>query len=147
MGARAGDELGHPVRAVQLLDEPHVAGPQAGDDDAHIGRQADLEGLGVAPGSDKCEAMAGLISEGQEIINSLGEPDVKDSALIAAAQRVEHYEIAGYGCARAFARHLGKDEIVSQLHETLRNEVETDQLLTEIAETATNPAAAHVAEK
>jgi ferritin-like metal-binding protein YciE len=67
--------------------------------------------------------------------------------LIAAAQRVEHYEIAGYGCARAFARHLGKSEIVSQLQETLRNEVETGQLLTEIAEGATNPAAAHVAEK
>jgi ferritin-like metal-binding protein YciE len=106
-----------------------------------------FKGLGVEPGSDKCEAMAGLISEGQEIINTLGEPDVKDSALIAAAQRVEHYEIAGYGCARAFARHLGKSEIVSQLQETLRNEVETDQLLTEIAEGATNPAAAHVAEK
>lgn len=106
-----------------------------------------FKALGAKPGTEKCEAMAGLISEGQEVIGILGEPDVKDSALIAAAQRVEHYEIAGYGCARTFARHLGKDEVAAQLQETLRNEVETDHLLTEIAESSINPAAAQVAEK
>lgn len=105
-----------------------------------------FKALGVKPGSEKCEAMAGLISEGQEVINTLGDPDVKDAALIAAAQRVEHYEIAGYGCARTFARRLGKDDTARLLQETLREEVQTDQLLTEIAESSINPVAAQVAQ-
>lgn len=104
-----------------------------------------FQALGVKPGGEKCDAMAGLISEGQEVINTLGDPDVKDAALIAAAQRVEHYEIAGYGCARTFARRLGKDEIAGLLQATLAEEVETDKLLTEIAESLINPAAAEAA--
>lgn len=104
-----------------------------------------FQALGVKPGGEKCDAMAGLIFEGQEVINTLGDPDVKDAALIAAAQRVEHYEIAGYGCARTFARRLGKDEIAGLLQATLAEEVETDKLLTEIAENLINPAAAEAA--
>ncbi|HEX5444674.1 MAG TPA: ferritin-like domain-containing protein [Pirellulales bacterium] len=106
-----------------------------------------LQGLGAKPGGEKCEAMAGLISEGNEIATTLGDPDVKDAALIAAAQRVEHYEIAGYGCARTFARRLGRDDIAQLLQETLQNEVETDRLLTEIAESSANPAAAATAKE
>lgn len=98
--------------------------------------------LGVKPRGEKCEAMAGLIAEGDEIAKTLGDPDVKDAALIAAAQRVEHYEIAGYGCARTFARRLGRDDVAQRLQETLANEVETDKRLTEIAESMINPAAA-----
>jgi ferritin-like metal-binding protein YciE len=99
--------------------------------------------LGHEPGSEKCQAMAGLITEGEEIIQASGDPEVKDAALIAAAQRVEHYEIAGYGCARTFARHLHRDDIASLLQETLEEESRTDDLLTEIAERAVNPVAAH----
>ena len=106
-----------------------------------------FKALGVEPSTEKCEAMAGLISEGQEIINTLGDPDVKDAALIAAAQRVEHYEIAGYGCARSFARRLAKDEVAQQLQDTLAEEVQTDQLLTEIAESEINQNAAQLAQK
>lgn len=94
--------------------------------------------LGQEPKSDTCEAMKGLISEGQEIINSTGDCDVKDAALIAAAQRVEHYEIAGYGCARTFARRLHREDLAQLLLETLEEEAKADKLLTEIAESSTN---------
>ena len=99
--------------------------------------------LGHEPSSEKCDAMAGLISEGQEIIMATGDPEVKDAALIAAAQRVEHYEIAGYGCARTFARRLQRDDVAEMLHETLEEESHADQLLTEIAESSVNMHAAH----
>lgn len=98
--------------------------------------------LGHEPTSEKCQAMAGLITEGQEIINATGDPEVKDAALIAAAQRVEHYEMAGYGCARTFARRLQRDDIASLLQETLEEEAHADELLTEIAERSVNPQAA-----
>jgi ferritin-like metal-binding protein YciE len=84
--------------------------------------------------SENCDAMKGLIAEGSEIMDLEGEPDVKDAALIAAAQRVEHYEIAGYGCARAFARRLGKSEVAKLLQETIEEEGNADKLLTSIAE-------------
>ncbi|HZZ30285.1 MAG TPA: ferritin-like domain-containing protein [Pirellulales bacterium] len=93
--------------------------------------------------SETCEAMKGLITEGQQVIDLEGEPEVKDSALIAAAQRVEHYEIAGYGCARAFARRLGHNEVAALLQQTLNEEAETDKLLTQIAEKSVNLQAAH----
>jgi ferritin-like metal-binding protein YciE len=97
--------------------------------------------LGKEPGSESCEAMRGLISEGEEIMGLDGDPDVKDAALIAAAQRVEHYEIAGYGCARTFARRLGLDEIAEILQESLDEEGNADKILTHIAESWVNSAA------
>ena len=69
-----------------------------------------FEGLGVSPKGKKCKAMEGLIEEGKEVMEEDGEEAVIDAALIAAAQRVEHYEIAGYGCARTFARLLGYED-------------------------------------
>lgn len=99
--------------------------------------------LGHEPTSEKCEAMSGLISEGQEIIMATGDPEVKDAALIAAAQRVEHYEMAGYGCARTFARRLHRDDVAELLQETLEEEAHADQLLTEVAESSVNMHAAH----
>jgi ferritin-like metal-binding protein YciE len=88
--------------------------------------------------------MKGLIEEGSEVINGEGDPDVKDAALIAAAQRVEHYEIAGYGTVRTFAQRLAKHEAARLLQETLNEEAETDKKLTGLAEKAINPkAAAH----
>jgi ferritin-like metal-binding protein YciE len=78
--------------------------------------------------------MKGLIKEGSEIVDAVGDSAVKDAALIAAGQRVEHYEIAGYGSARTFAQHLGHSNVARLLQTTLEEEKDTDQRLTELAE-------------
>jgi len=93
----------------------------------------------------KCEAMEGLIKEGDEILEEDTSPEVLDVALIAAAQRVEHYEIAGYGCAATYARLLGNHEAEDLLKETLDEESGADKKLTEIADDL-NPLAIHPAE-
>ena len=89
--------------------------------------------LGESPKGKKCVGMEGLVEEGAEILKEDFEGAVLDSALIGAAQRVEHYEIAAYGTARAFAETLGENEHVSLLEETLGEEKETDEKLTELA--------------
>ena len=101
-----------------------------------------FEKLGLEPKSESCEAMEGLIEEGQEIMEMDGDPAVKDAALIAAAQRVEHYEIAGYGCARTFARQLGANEVADILQSTLDEEVKADKTLTGVAKKSVNIKAA-----
>jgi ferritin-like metal-binding protein YciE len=93
-----------------------------------------FEDLNGSPTGEKCDGMAGLIAEGEEIIEMNGDPGVKDAALIAAAQRVEHYEIAGYGSARTFAKHLGKKDAEKLLQQTLDEEGTTDKKLTDLAE-------------
>ncbi|HEY1462805.1 MAG TPA: ferritin-like domain-containing protein [Terriglobales bacterium] len=92
-----------------------------------------FESLDESPKGKKCAGMEGLIKEGSEAMEEDYEGAVMDAALIGAAQRVEHYEMAGYGTASEFARILGEDEHVSLLHETLEEEKETDQKLTELA--------------
>jgi ferritin-like metal-binding protein YciE len=83
----------------------------------------------------KCKGMQGLIEEGSEMIKELkGQEEVLDAGLISAAQRVEHYEIAGYGTVRTYAELLGEDEAVRLLEETLGEEKETDDKLTELAQ-------------
>jgi ferritin-like metal-binding protein YciE len=89
---------------------------------------------------ESCKGMAGLISEGKEAIDADGDDDVKDAWLIAAAQRVEHYEIAAYGTVKSMAALLDEDEAMGLLEETLNEEKETDLLLTEISD-AINPQA------
>lgn len=98
--------------------------------------------LGYEPQREGCEAIEGLIAEGDELLAADGDPMVKDAALIAAAQRVEHYEMAGYGCARTFARQLGHTEVARLLQQTLEEEANTDERLTQIAEGLVNPSAA-----
>jgi ferritin-like metal-binding protein YciE len=94
--------------------------------------------LDEKPGGKKCAAMKGLLEEGKELIEE-GEPSaVLDAGLISAAQKVEHYEMAGYGTARTFARLLGHDEAAELLQETLDEEKETDRKLTELAENIVN---------
>jgi ferritin-like metal-binding protein YciE len=100
--------------------------------------------LGKSPQRETCEAMKGLISEGEEMVSATGDDSVKDAALIAAAQRVEHYEIAGYGTARSLAQQLGRSDVANLLQETLDEEGATDKRLTQIAESAVNRQAAHV---
>jgi ferritin-like metal-binding protein YciE len=94
--------------------------------------------LGERPEGQTCHGMKGLIKEGQEMIKAKGDPDVIDAGLIAAAQRVEHYEIAAYGTVRAYAEILGGEEAVKLLEKTLQEEEETDDKLTELAETQIN---------
>jgi ferritin-like metal-binding protein YciE len=89
--------------------------------------------LEASPKGKKCKAMTGLIEEGKEMMEMDGEEAVKDAALIAAAQRVEHYEIAGYGTVRTFAQLLGLDDAANLLQETLDEEAAADQKLSELA--------------
>jgi Uncharacterized protein conserved in bacteria len=81
----------------------------------------------------KCKGMEGLLKEGAEMIDEDAEDEVRDAGLISAAQRVEHYEIAGYGCARTYAELLSDGDGASLLEKTLNEEKETDQKLTELA--------------
>jgi len=90
----------------------------------------------------KCEAMEGLIEEGKKALEEDMEDQVRDAAIIAACQRVEHYEMAGYGCARTFAQQLGHDEVAELLQQTLDEEKAADEKLTQIAMQAVNEAAA-----
>jgi len=94
--------------------------------------------LGESPRGKKCKGMEGLLEEGKELIQERPEPEVLDAGLIAAAQRVEHYEIAGYGTVRTYARQLGEEEHASLLQETLDEEGETDKKLTALAESSIN---------
>ena len=86
----------------------------------------------------KCKGMEGLIEEGSEMIEEDAEDEVRDAGLIAAAQRVEHYEIAGYGCARTYAEVLGDAKGAKLLQQTLDEEGATDKKLTELAKTLIN---------
>jgi len=90
-----------------------------------------------------CDAMKGLVQEGADMISEDAEPNVKDAGLIACAQRVEHYEIAGYGCLRTWAQQLGKFEAARLLEETLNEEKHADEKLNSIAEGMVNMQAAH----
>ena len=97
--------------------------------------------IGEKASGETCEAMKGLIKEGESLVKSKGEPDVRDAGLVGAAQRVEHYEIAGYGTARSLARRLGEGQIAETLQQTLNEEAEADKKLTSIAESKVNVAA------
>lgn len=99
--------------------------------------------LGKNPKGKKCKGMEGLLAEGEEMMSEDADSDVMDAGLIAAAQRVEHYEISAYGTARAYARMLGDEKSASLLDETLEEESETDEKLTELAEGHINVNAQH----
>ena len=99
-----------------------------------------FQALGESPKGKTCKGMQGLIEEGSEATEEDYENSVMDAALIGAAQRVEHYEIAGYGTVRSMAETLGEDNHVSLLEETLEEEKETDEKLTELAEQIKNQA-------
>lgn len=94
--------------------------------------------LGVSPKGKKCKAMEGLLEEGKDVMAEDADPAVMDAALIASAQRVEHYEMAGYGCVRTFARLLGYEEAADLLQETLDEEGTADKKLTDLAESVIN---------
>ena len=100
----------------------------------HLKRVKEALGeIGVSSPTEVCKGMKGLIAEGEEIMGMEGDPTAKDAALIAAAQRVEHYEIAGYGTVKALAGHLDLGDVKDILDETLDEEAKADKLLTGIA--------------
>lgn len=101
-----------------------------------------FELLGEKPKGKKCKAMEGLVEEAKELMEEDIEPEVLDAGLIAAAQRIEHYEMAGYGCVRTYASLLGHTKVAKLLQKTLDEEGKTDQLLTQLAETTINIQAA-----
>lgn len=98
--------------------------------------------LGVSLEGERCEAALGLVKEGQKILKEEGDPFVKDAALLAAAQAIEHYEIAGYGTASAYARRIGRADVEALLQRTLAEERGADLLLSEVAEASVNKQAA-----
>jgi ferritin-like metal-binding protein YciE len=105
----------------------------------HVKRLEQIcEELGVSPRGKKCVGMEGLIEEGSELIKENPDPDVLDAGLINKAQHVEHYEMAGYGTVRTYARQLGFDNQADLLQQTLDEEGKTDHLLTDLAESGIN---------
>ena len=104
--------------------------------------QQRLEQIGRDLGEDlsghKCKGMEGLVKEGDEVMKEFSDSDVLDAALISAAQRVEHYEMAGYGCARTYAHMLGMTQHADLLQRTLDEEGDTDAKLTDLAESVVN---------
>ncbi len=101
----------------------------------HVDRLKEiLDALGEKPTGKTCAGMAGLVKEGDEMMGEDFSDEVMDAALISAAQRVEHYEIAAYGCLSAWAQLLGESEANALLEKTLEEEKETDQKLTELSE-------------
>jgi len=110
--------------------ESHLA-----ETEGHVERLEQVfEAIGESVRGKKCQAMAGLLEEGQEVIKE----DEGDAALICAAQKIEHYEIAGYGCLHTWARLLGEDDAADLLEETLEEERSADEKLTELAESIIN---------
>src|ERR1051325_11142222 len=99
-----------------------------------ISRLEDIMGqLDIPTRGAKCAGMEGLIEEGSQILEADMDDNVRDAAIIAACQRVEHYEMAGYGCARTFARQLGNEEAASLLQHSLDEEKNADVKLTQLA--------------
>jgi ferritin-like metal-binding protein YciE len=108
----------------------------------HVSRLEQIfEQLEEKPSGKKCMGMEGLVKEGAETMKEDYDEEVMDTAIIGAAQRVEHYEIAGYGTVRALAELLGEDEHVSLLEQTLEEEKEADQKLNDLAEEISSQAA------
>ena len=107
--------------------------------EGHIKRLEEIaEELGIKPTGETCKAMKGLIKEAESFLEEDTEKEVRDAGLIAEAQRVEHYEISGYGTAVRYAKELGHDDIAKKLQKTLDEEYKTDDALTEMAEDRLN---------
>jgi len=109
---------------------------------SHVERLEQVfEELNEKPKGKTCRAMKGLVEEGSEILQQDGEESVLDAGIIVSAQKVEHYEIAGYGSVRTFAHLLGQNKAAELLQTTLDEEAETNQVLNRLAESIVNPEA------
>jgi ferritin-like metal-binding protein YciE len=108
----------------------------------HVSRlESIFKNIDEEASGETCEAMKGLIKEGETLVKAEGDPDVRDAGLIGAAQRVEHYEMAGYGTTRSLAIRLGENQMAEILQQTLNEEGEANKKLTSIAESGVNVAA------
>lgn len=129
------------IKALPKMAEGTASEPLREAFEEHLGQTRNhvqrleqiFEGLGEKAKAEKCKGMEGLVKEGGEVLDEDMDESVKDAAIISAAQKVEHYEIAGYGTVRTFANLLGEDEAAKVLEETLEEEKETDRKLTELA--------------
>jgi ferritin-like metal-binding protein YciE len=101
-----------------------------------------LKSHGESTRGPVCKGMQGLIAEGEEMLEEDGDEEVLDAGIISSAQRIEHYEIAGYGCARTYAEALGDKEGAQMLQATLQEEIASDKLLTKVAKSVVNLKAA-----
>ena len=111
----------------------------------HVSRLEQIfDQLGQKASGTKCEGMTGLIEEGEEIVDEVEQSPLRDAGLIGAAQKVEHYEIAGYGTLKTFAQMLGHQQAVTLLDQTLNEEKQTDKKLTQLAESMINEEAIQV---
>jgi ferritin-like metal-binding protein YciE len=139
---RLTDALPHMIEAAHSADLKQALQLHL-EETAHQATRLEqiFQQLGLAPERETCDAIKGLVAEGDEVVQADGDPAVKDAALIAAAQRVEHYEIAGYGTARTFAQQLGYEQAAELLQESLDEEGNADKILSEIAEQGVNVAA------
>jgi ferritin-like metal-binding protein YciE len=107
--------------------------------EGHVSRLENIfRALGQDPKAQTCDAMKGLISEGEDMVSDTEPSALRDAGLIASANRVEHYEMAAYGSARTFAQTLGLAEAASLLEQTLQEEKKADQKLTQLAENMIN---------
>jgi ferritin-like metal-binding protein YciE len=114
--------------------------------ETHVERlEQAFEMIDRKPRAKKCDAIIGIVAEGEEVIEETDDEQIRDAGLLAAAQAAEHYEIARYGTLCAWAKQLGKPEVARLLHETLEEEKETDLLLTRIADRSVNQAAMQAA--
>jgi ferritin-like metal-binding protein YciE len=130
------------ARAAQNSELRQAFGAHFEETEVHVDRlERIFKDLGQAARGKRCKGMEGLIEEGKEIMEQKGEASVVDAALISAAQRVEHYEIAAYGCLRSYARLLGYQTAVELLEQTLAEEEAADEKLTAIGERSVNDAA------
>ena len=118
--------------STSLISAPSLRIPFDGDRrPRHAAWRISSAQLGQDPKSQTCDAMKGLISEGEDVVSDIDESSLRDAGLIAAANRVEHYEIAAYGSARTFAEILGLTEAAALLDQTLQEEKKADQKLTQ----------------
>ena len=129
------------VKALPKMAKASTSGDLRAGFEAHLEQTKEhvtrleriFKALGESPKGKTCKGMEGLIKEGGELIEEDRAPEELDAGLISAAQRVEHYEIAGYGCVSTYAKILGEDQAVSLLSQTLEEEKETDKKLTQLA--------------
>jgi len=106
----------------------------------HVTRlESALRELGKDPKGETCDAMKGLVKEAEHVLGAGGDPSVRDAALIASAQRIKHYEMAGYGTARTFAEELGHQQIAQLMQQSLDDEQRADKQLTDLAMRRVNP--------
>ncbi len=136
---RLAEALSKMSQAASSLDVKEAFDVHLDQTRGHIRRLEEVfRGLKIEPERESCKAMKGIVDEGSDIVSAKGNDKVRDAGLIAAAQRAEHYEMAGYGTARTFARQLGRDDLAMILQQTLDEEGQTDKRLTELAESHVN---------